>query len=166
MNTSSNRPKAPWWKGPRGEWYVVVQMILFVLILWGPRDPPGLSWPVSSATSFVMGVVVMASGLALAVAAAVNLGRNLTPLPHPKDNGSLVVSGPYRLVRHPMYCSVILLAFGWAVYVEGLLTLVYALLTILFFDIKTRREEIWLIERYPEYAAYRTRVRKLIPFLY
>ena len=34
MNTS----KAPWWKTQRGEWYVVAQGILFVLIVWGPQD--------------------------------------------------------------------------------------------------------------------------------
>lgn len=162
MNTS----KTPWWRGPRGEWYVVAQVLLFMLILWGPRDVPGLNWPISGAVSSSAGIVLMALGLGLSVAAALNLGSNLTPLPHPKDDASFVASGPYRVVRHPMYGSVILLALGWAFHVEGLLTVVYALLTVLFFDIKTRREEAWLIQRFPEYAAYRRRVRKLIPFIY
>ena len=162
MNTS----KTPWWRGPRGEWYVVAQVLLFMLILWGPRDVPGLSWPISGAVSSSAGIALMALGLALSIAAALHLGSNLTPLPHPKDDASFVASGPYRVVRHPMYGSVILLALGWAFHVEGLLTVVYALLTVLFFDIKTRREEAWLIQRFPEYAAYRRRVRKLIPFIY
>ena len=162
MNTS----KTPWWKTQRGEWYVVAQALLFVLILWGPRNVSGLSWPISGTVTTVAGIALMALGLALSLAAALNLGSNLTPLPHPKDNASLVVSGPYRLLRHPMYGGVTLLALGWAFYVEGLLTLVYAALTILFFDIKTRREESWLLQRFPEYAAYRSRVRKLIPFIY
>ena len=162
MNTS----KTPWWRGPRGEWYVVAQVLLFVLILWGPRDVPGLNWPISGAVSSSAGIALMALGLALSIAAALHLGSNLTPLPHPKDDASFVASGPYRAVRHPMYGSVILLALGWAFHVEGLLTVVYALLTVLFFDIKTRREEAWLIQRFPEYAAYRRRVRKLIPFIY
>jgi len=162
MNTS----KTPWWRGPRGEWYVVAQVLLFMLILWGPRDVPGLNWPISGAVSSSAGIALMALGLALSIAAALHLGSNLTPLPHPKDDASFVASGPYRVVRHPMYGSVILLALGWAFHVEGLLTVVYALLTVLFFDIKTRREEAWLIQRFPEYAAYRRRVRKLIPFIY
>ena len=162
MNTS----KTPWWRGPRGEWYVVAQVLLFMLILWGPRDVPGLNWPISGAVSSSAGIALMALGLALSIAAALHLGSNLTPLPHPKDDASFVASGPYRVVRDPMYGCVILLALGWAFHVEGLLTVVYALLTVLFFDIKTRREEAWLIQRFPEYAAYRRRVRKLIPFIY
>jgi len=35
-----------------------------------------------------------------------------------------------------------------------------------FFDLKSRREEAWLVAAYPGYAAYRARVRKLIPFVY
>jgi len=159
-------PHTPWWKNPRGEWYVLVQAILFVLILWGPRNWPGLGWPLSDSASSISGFALMALGLALSIAAAFNLGGNLTPLPHPKDDASFVFSGPYRVVRHPMYGGVILLALGWAVHVEGGLTLAYAASTILFFDIKTRREERWLMQRFPEYAAYRTRVRKLIPFIY
>ena len=69
-------------------------------------------------------------------------------------------------IRSIALVGVILLALGWAFYVEGALTLAYAVLTVVFFDIKTRREENWLMRRFPEYAAYRQRVRKLIPFVY
>jgi len=162
MNTS----KAPWWKTQRGEWYVVAQTLLFILVLWGPRNVADLPWPLSGATSMIAGLLLLALGAALSIAAAVHLGSNLTPLPHPKDDASFVASGPYRVVRHPMYGGVILLALGWAFHVEGVLTLGYAALTVLFFDIKTRREETWLLQRFPEYAAYRRRVRKLIPFIY
>ena len=162
MNSSDD----PWWKGPRGEWYVVTQVLLFVLVVWGPRHLADLGWPLSGTASFGAGVALMGLGVALSLAAAFNLGANLTPLPHPKDDARFVASGPYRLVRHPMYGGVILLALGWAFYVEGALTLAYAVLTVVFFDIKTRREENWLMRRFPEYAAYRQRVRKLIPFVY
>jgi len=162
MDTS----KAPWWKAQHGEWYVVVQALLFVLIVWGPRSLPDLRWPLSGTASMIAAVLLLTLGIVLSIAAAVHLGANLTPLPHPKDDASFVASGPYRVVRHPMYGGVILLALGWAFHVEGLLTLGYAALTVLFFDIKTRREENWLMQRFPEYAAYRRRVRKLIPFIY
>ena len=162
MNNSSKS----WWKGPRGEWYVVAQGLLFILVAWGPRHLAGVGWPLSDAASFGAGVVLIGLGVALSLAAALHLGANLTPLPQPKDDASFVASGPYRLVRHPMYGGVILLALGWAFYVEGVLTLAYAALTIAFFDLKTRREEDWLMRRFPEYAAYRQRVRKLIPFVY
>jgi protein-S-isoprenylcysteine O-methyltransferase Ste14 len=41
-----------------------------------------------------------------------------------------------------------------------------ALLLGCFFDLKARREEAWLLDAYPGYAAYRARVRKLVPFIY
>jgi protein-S-isoprenylcysteine O-methyltransferase Ste14 len=40
------------------------------------------------------------------------------------------------------------------------------LLLLVFFDIKSRREEAWLLARFPAYRDYRRRVRKLMPFIY
>jgi protein-S-isoprenylcysteine O-methyltransferase Ste14 len=65
-----------------------------------------------------------------------------------------------------MYGGGILMAVGWGLWVHGWLTLAYAVLLIVFVDIKARREERWLRERFPEYAAYARRVRKLVPFVY
>ena len=103
---------------------------------------------------------------AICAAAVLRLGRNLTPLPHPKDSCELVEHGLYAWVRHPIYCGIILAAFGWALYVQGVLSLLWAALLVVFFDIKSRREEAWLAARFPAYADYRRRVRKLIPFIY
>jgi protein-S-isoprenylcysteine O-methyltransferase Ste14 len=49
---------------------------------------------------------------------------------------------------------------------EGWLTIGYAIILLVFFDIKSRREERWLSEKFSGYAAYQKRVRKLIPLLY
>ena len=119
-----------------------------------------------TAVSMVVGGALFALGFVVSIIAVFHLGSNLTPLPHPKDDASLVLTGLYRLVRHPIYFGVILMAFGWALLVQGWLTLAYAVVLAVFFDIKTRREEIWLARRFPQYAEYRTRVKKLIPFVY
>jgi len=37
---------------------------------------------------------------------------------------------------------------------------------LVFFHLKSRREERWLVERYPEYADYQKRVKKIIPFIW
>jgi protein-S-isoprenylcysteine O-methyltransferase Ste14 len=161
-------PRAPWYRGERGEWYVVVQFIIFVLIAVGPRALPGSSpWPEPAATvAMWLGYVFLFAGGALAVAGAVRLGPNLTALPYPKDCDHLIQTGPYAIVRHPIYSGLILGGFGWALWVHGTLTIVWTLALFVLFDAKTRLEERWLSEKFPEYAEYRTRVKKLVPWLY
>jgi protein-S-isoprenylcysteine O-methyltransferase Ste14 len=157
-----------WWKGARGEWYVVMQGMLFLLVAFGPQEAFGITrWgpPFGSAT-FLPGLVVIAVGGLLGLAGLLNLGRNLTPLPHPKDDAELVETGAYGLVRHPIYSGLIIAALGWALIVASPLTLLYAVILFIFFDIKSRREEQWLSAKFPRYPAYQRRVRKLIPFLY
>jgi protein-S-isoprenylcysteine O-methyltransferase Ste14 len=50
-------------------------------------------------------------------------------------------------------------AHAWA-------TLGYAILLLVFVDLKSRREERWLMAKFPGYTAYRRRVRRLIPYVY
>ena len=94
------------------------------------------------------------------------LRENLTPLPHPKERGRLIVTGAYRWVRHPIYSGIIFSAFGFGLLMQCSLTLCSATLVFLFFEVKTRKEEQWLTDKYPEYAAYRKRVKRLIPFIH
>jgi protein-S-isoprenylcysteine O-methyltransferase Ste14 len=155
------------WLGERGEWYVVGQVILLVLLLIGPGSWPGAAWtPPWTWLGRLVGGVLMAIGIAISLLACIQLGKNLTPLPQPRKDGALVVAGIYRVVRHPIYSGLILAAFGWALWVNGWLTVGYALALLVFLDLKSRREEIWLEQKFPEYRAYRQRVRKLIPYLY
>jgi protein-S-isoprenylcysteine O-methyltransferase Ste14 len=72
----------------------------------------------------------------------------------------------YGVVRHPIYSGLIFGAVGWALINASLLTLVYAIILFVFFDIKSRREERWLARKFPAYDEYRRRVRKLVPFVY
>lgn len=157
-----------WWKGERGEWYVVVQFILFGLIFFAPfvtsqysgwSDPWGM-------LGRVLGILLMALGGILALAGLASLGRNLAAVPHPKDDATMVEYGAYKIVRHPIYSGIILGAFGWALLMNSLITLLLAAILFLFFDIKSRREEKWLGAKFDGYAAYQQRVRKLLPFIY
>jgi protein-S-isoprenylcysteine O-methyltransferase Ste14 len=160
-------PRTRWWKGARGEWYVVAQIALFILVAVGPRRIDGLEWPPSLVTeACVSGAALMIVGAALLASALAKLGRNLTTLPYPKDDGILVQTGAYRLVRHPIYTGAIALAVGWAFCVRGPLTLAYAVMLFVLFDLKSRREERWLVAKFPHYPDYQRRVRRLIPFLY
>lgn len=158
----------PWWKNSRGEWYVVLQLFLFVLVALGPRQMTGLpTWsPPWSTIGLVVGFVIVAFGLGILMFGTVSLGTNLTALPYPKDGSQFVESGAYRLVRHPIYSGLIFGAVGWAMIRASTLTLIYALILFIFFEIKSRQEEKWLATKFAGYAAYQMRVRKLIPFVY
>jgi protein-S-isoprenylcysteine O-methyltransferase Ste14 len=152
-------------EGPRGEGWVALQAALLLLYLIVPRLGPAWPEPLRSAGRALGGLGALGGGLLLA-AGSLALGRQLTPLPHPKAGGALVEHGPYRLVRHPIYSGVCLGALGGALLTAHGGRLAVALLLLVFFDAKARREEAWLIRRYPAYPAYRRRVRRLIPWLY
>ena len=160
--------KQPWWKGPNGEWYVVVQIVLFGLVAFAPANLPGQStWNEPGRTIGILaGLIVGGIGGLLVFAGLFSLGSNLTAVPRPKEDAHMVEHGAYRVVRHPIYSGIILGALGLGLLRGGWLALLYGLILFLFFDIKSRREEIWLREKYSDYAEYQQRVRKLIPFVY
>jgi protein-S-isoprenylcysteine O-methyltransferase Ste14 len=159
---------SPWWRGTRGEWYVVAQFFLFLLVALGPRELFGLTtWgPPLATVTLILGLALGGLGGLLALAGLFNLGANLTALPHPKDDATFVERGAYVFVRHPIYSGLIIAAFGWGLAVASPLTLLYALVLFIFFDVKSRREELWLARKFPQYAGYQKRVRKLLPFVY
>jgi protein-S-isoprenylcysteine O-methyltransferase Ste14 len=121
--------------------------VLFVLIV--------ASWFVGPRVSDV-GWLVALTGAVVAGAAMRAMGRSLTPFPTPKPEGELVVRGPYRLLRHPMYLGGSLFFAGlslvfsaWGLVLTGVLAA--------FWIAKARLEERHLLERFPEYAEYRRR---------
>src|SRR6188472_459490 len=101
--------------GPRGEGWVLMQGVLFVLVGaagWslGPdwSGPPRL-------VGVAVGIALIAGGLALAGRGVVDLGSAMTPVPKPREDARLVDTGVYRVVRHPIYGGVMLVASGWAI---------------------------------------------------
>jgi protein-S-isoprenylcysteine O-methyltransferase Ste14 len=158
----------PWWKGVRGEWLVVTQLALIALVFFGPRTISilpewGLPWPDACR---IAGWALIIAGSAFLFAGLIRLGKGLTPLPYPKDGMTLIETGPYALVRHPMYSGGLALALGWALFVRSGLTVGYVVSLFVFLDLKSRREEKWLMEKFSAYRGYQERVRRLIPFVY
>lgn len=150
----------------RGVWYVVVQAILIGLILFGPKGFPLVSAEPLETILFSCGIAIGLFACVIIAMSAINLGKNLTPLPCPKDDAQLVQTGLYGFVRHPMYFGVLLAALAWFFIFPGVYILAYAVCLFFLFDFKARREEVWLVERFPEYPAYQSRVKKLIPGIY
>ncbi len=154
--------------GSRGEWWVVAQFTLLPILLaatW--LAPIGKPWP--SALSWIaraLGAVIAIGAAGLFAWGVTALGRNLTPNPKPLDDGHLVRTGAYAVVRHPIYAGVILGMLAIGLFLNSVVGLLSSVVLFIFFDLKSRREERWLREKYPEYADYCRRTRKLIPFIY
>jgi protein-S-isoprenylcysteine O-methyltransferase Ste14 len=152
--------------GPRGEGWVAIQVVLFVLvgaagILGGPVLE-GTARTVAAAA----GLALVAAGGYLAARGLVDLRDALTALPHPRDGAELVDTGAYALVRHPIYGGIVVAAAGWGFITASPAALVGAGVLLGFFRLKSGREEAWLRERYPDYAAYAARTRRMLPGLY
>lgn len=141
----------------------MAQVVILALIVLAPMS--GETWSIPALFQ-TPGWVLLGIGAALSIWSATNLGRSLTPLPRPLPDGRLVTEGAYRFVRHPIYLGVLLCAFGFALATMSPLRLVLAAILFVFFDMKSRREEKWLEEKYPGYASYKKRVKKLLPWIY
>lgn len=114
----------------------------------------------------VMGAVLAMSGLVLAFLASRRLGPSISPSPLPSRNARMVMDGPYRYARHPIYGGVVLVLLGTALFLDSLLGVAAALTALVFFWFKTFYEERHLRLRFAGYRRYREVVhRRLIPFL-
>jgi protein-S-isoprenylcysteine O-methyltransferase Ste14 len=151
-----------WLSNRRGEWYVVAQAVLMTAALLVPI----LDGRLGTGIAVAVGGALCLTGLAFAVIGSIRLGRNLSPFPKPRGDSRLVREGIFSLVRHPIYSGFILFTLGWSLVWSSLTAFIGALILLAFFDIKARREERWLETKFAEYAQYRRRVKKLIPFVY
>jgi protein-S-isoprenylcysteine O-methyltransferase Ste14 len=128
------------------------------VFLWARFVPVGLFFP-------VIGVVITALGLGIAIAARVQLAGNWSAAVEIKQNHALIRGGLYRYVRHPIYSGILLAILGSAIAIgqwRGLLAFVLIVIALL---IKSRHEERRLRDALPDYAAYAAETAALIPFL-
>jgi protein-S-isoprenylcysteine O-methyltransferase Ste14 len=169
QNPGTRPQPAAAWHGRRGELLVAIQFALFLAFILVPRWNPWLSAEWLSATAPVRLILLVVCGViafALGGLGSRSLRPYLTPLPYPVEHSQLVTSGVYGLVRHPLYSALLFAALGWVCYSLSLSHLVLLVVGFLFFDYKAAKEERWLSERHPDYAAYSARVRKFVPWVY
>lgn len=114
----------------------------------------------------VAAAILCLGGLGFCLWARAVLGRNWGGTVTLKENHELIVRGPYRLVRHPIYTGLLaMLIATWMEYshTAGMIGLV---LTFISFWIKSNYEEEVMSKQFPaQYNAYQDRVKRIIPFL-
>jgi len=91
---------------------------------------------------------------------------NFHVLPRLVTNSQLVMRGPYRYIRHPMYTSVLLVSAAVIAGDFSPMKLGIGILLTLCLIIKLEYEETLLTKRFPDYNAYRKTTKRLIPFLW
>jgi protein-S-isoprenylcysteine O-methyltransferase Ste14 len=153
-----------WWKGTRGEWWVVGQGVLLAAVALAP-PAWRWAWPAPGVWRFV-GATCALAGAALAWRAIRELGPNLSPLPAPRHRAVLVRSSVYARARHPIYGGLIVAAAGWALWKTSGLHLVLTAVFAAYMAAKAAREERFLLERFPDYAEYRSKTARFIPGLF
>jgi protein-S-isoprenylcysteine O-methyltransferase Ste14 len=114
----------------------------------------------------VLGLVLLVGGLGLAVWARVNIGRSWGVPMTQQENPELVTSGPYRLVRHPIYTGILLAGVGSAVALDWV-WLVVVVLAGVYFIYSATVEERYLTEQLPDrYPKYKDSTKMLVPFVF
>ena len=113
-----------------------------------------------------LGLVLFAAGLGFAIWARIHIGRNWgTPMSQ-KDDPELVTSGPYQLVRHPIYSGVMVAGVGTAVALSWSWLIAVALAGV-YFVYSATIEERNLTEQFPDtYPVYRRSTKMLVPFIF
>ncbi len=141
----------------------VILVLVILLIRLGAFRGHALN---SSSWRGALGLALFAAGLAFASWARVHIGRNWgVPMSRKKDP-ELVTSGPYRLVRHPIYTGILLAGIGTAVALSWAWLTVVALAG-LYFSYSAIIEERNLTNQFPEsYPAYRHSTKMMVPYLF
>lgn len=113
-----------------------------------------------------IGLVFFVSGLGFAIWARMHIGRNWGSPMSQKNEPELVTSGPYRLVRHPIYSGILLAGVGTAVALSWLWLIAIGLAGI-YFVYSANVEEHYLTEQFPDtYPAYRHSTKMFVPLMF
>jgi protein-S-isoprenylcysteine O-methyltransferase Ste14 len=112
-----------------------------------------------------IGLAVWLAGLGLAVWARIYIGANWGMPMTKRENPDLVTTGPYRLIRHPIYSGIILGVVGTAL-ATSLYGLIVAAVLAAYFIYSATSEERFLAKQFPDtFPAYKARTKMLIPFV-
>lgn len=142
--------------------------ILMILGYWVLFSDPALLWRFLPDNIVVklIGILILFSGLSFAIWARIHLGQYWSGRITIKVDHKLIRTGPYKIVRHPIYTG-IMFGFIGSVIVSGEMSAILAFILMLAaLLIKISEEEKFLVEEFgPTYIQYKQEVKSLIPFI-
>lgn len=151
-----------------------VTQLLFVavgaLLIWGAGPWKGILRteviPRTVATVALAAALTVA-GIGFALWARFAIGRNWSGTVTLKEDHELVRSGPYALVRHPIYSGLLVGLAGAAIARADAGAMVGLVLIGIAFHLKAQTEEQFMVAQFGErYATYRKEVKALVPFVW
>jgi protein-S-isoprenylcysteine O-methyltransferase Ste14 len=163
------RKKTRWRAPARSQMRHLIPLYVCMVLLAAPRVLPRILdrrfLPPSTFLPW-LGTVFVAAGLALALWARWHLAGNWSGIVTLKEGHTLVTSGPYGVVRHPIYTGLLLGFLGTALAIgewRGLLAVAFA---VLGFVLKLRVEEEGMRRTFPDYGAYCRETAALVPLIF
>ncbi|WP_269625133.1 methyltransferase family protein [Prochlorococcus marinus] len=146
----------------KGEWYLFSQIFLILLHLIPPY--PKIEHITYSINTFctILGLAISIQGLFIAIRAFIDLGENLTPLPYPMNESSLIKNNSYQSVRHPLYKGLLYISLGICILSLSLLHLSLLISLAYILRVKALKEEERLKIKFPEYKKYMKEVPAII----
>ena len=139
--------------------YVGIQFILFACYLFEVKK---LRFDLPDFIDFIL-LLFIAAGIAIIVVSILQLNKNLSPFPTPKENSELITTGLFSKIRHPIYSGILLLAFSFALYQNSGFKILISFFLLILFYFKTRYEEKQLSLKFPEYKNYKRTAGRFFP---
>ncbi len=151
-----------------GRWILLPVLVFSLLLAWLPAETDRRDlWTMDGDVVRWLGLVLLAAGCVLRVGPMFVLGRRFTWPLASQEQHQLVTTGFYRYIRHPSYLGAYLGGIGWVLVFRSAIGLVLMLLLALSFGWVVGKEEALLLTEFgDEYAAYRRRTWRMIPFIY
>ncbi len=103
--------------------------------------------------------------LLLGIRAIFIMKFNFNIAPEPLSDAKLIIKGPYKYIRHPMYTSVLGITLCYIIASCSIFNLIMFLVLVIVLIMKLNYEEKLLEKRFGEYADYKIRTKKIIPFI-
>jgi protein-S-isoprenylcysteine O-methyltransferase Ste14 len=110
-----------------------------------------------------IGFIILAVGLLVLLLSIYQLRKHISPFPSPLKHGSLITTGIYSYVRHPIYSGILITLTGHVLTSPQLGRIIITSLLTVFFYFKSRYEEKLLLNTYPGYHDYKKRTCRFFP---